>query len=83
MKTKYSDLPVGACFHRGKRGAVRKKLQDGKAVSVSNKGRVRTQAVKGDPNVNMVSCPLKFLGAGLRKVPGVVIEIGNTRRRRK
>ncbi len=76
MKTKFSELPAGACFQKGKRGGVRKKLPDGRVVSVSSKGKVTTRAMKGDPNVSIVSCPLKFLGTGLRKVPDAVIEIG-------
>ncbi len=82
-KTKYSELPSGACFQRGKRKGVRKKLPDGRVVSISARGKVTTRAMKGDPKVNIVSCPLKFLGTGLRRVPDAVIEIGRKELRRR
>jgi hypothetical protein len=58
---------------------MQKKLPDGRAVSVTPKGRVRTREVKGDPEVSTASCSLKLLGAGLRH-PEAVIEIGRSRK---
>jgi hypothetical protein len=81
VKMRFSEMPAGSCFQNGKRGGIRKKLPDGRVVTVSGSGKVKTRGMKGDPEVDAVSCPLKFLGTGLRKNPDVVVEIGSARRR--
>jgi len=81
MKMRFSELAPGSCFTRGSRGGVRKKLPDGRVVGVSDVGKPRTRGMKGDPEVNDVSCPLNLLGVGLRKNPAAVIEIGSVVRR--
>lgn len=83
MKMKLSELMPGSCFKRGKRGGVRKKMPDGRALSISAKGKKRMRAVKGDPSVENVACPLAFLGEGLRKTPEVVVEIGSREMQRR
>lgn len=75
MKLRFSQLAPGTCFRRGKKGLEQKKLPDGRAVSVSPKGRVSTRAVKGDPEVSTVACSLKLIGTGLRH-PETMVEIG-------
>ncbi len=77
MKMQFSELPAGSCFQRGKRGGVRKKLENSRALTISNKGKKRIRPVKGDPSIDSVSCPLTFLGEGLRKAPSSIIEIGS------
>ena len=83
MKMPFSELSPGSCFQRGKRGGVRKKLENGRVLAISNKGKKRVRALKGDPSIEVVSCPLKFLGAGLRKAPGSIIEIGSREMQRR
>lgn len=80
MKMRLSDLPPGSCFKQGK--AVKKKLSDGRVVTVSPKGRVRVADPKGDPMVSSVSCELKFIGVGLRRHPEQVVEMGTGSPRR-
>lgn len=72
-----SDLPPGTCFKQGK--TLKKKLPDGRVVSVSPKGKVRIVAPKSDPVVASVSCDLNMLGVGLRKHPELMVEMGNGR----
>jgi hypothetical protein len=81
MKMKFSEILSGSCFQRGKRGGIRKKLPDGRVATVSKTGKAKMRALKGDPEVETVSCPLNLLGVGLRKNPDAVIEIGSSRRR--
>ncbi len=83
MKMNFSELSAGSCFQRGKRGGVRKKLEDGRALTISRKGKKRIRPVKGDPAIDSVSCPLTFLGEGLRKAPGSIIEIGSREMQRR
>ena len=83
MKIPLSELSPGACFQRGNRGGVRKKLEDGRVLTIPRKGKKRVRALKGDPSIEAVSCPLKFLGAGLRKAPGSIIEIGSREMQRR
>ena len=75
-----SDLPAGSCFKQGSR--LKKKLPDGRVVTVSASGKVRTRQPKGDPVIQTSSCPLQFLGVGLRKHPDMMIEIGDGNPRR-
>lgn len=75
MKVRLSEVPVGSCFQHGK--GTKKKIGDGKTASVGLGGRVKTRAIKGDPEVEPVACPLKYLGVGLRRHPEGVIEIGD------
>ena len=79
MKAKLSDLAEGSCFTQG--GRVKKKLADGRVVMVTPAGKKRVRSPKGDPTVQIASCPLYLLGVGLRKTPGMIIEIGNGRPR--
>lgn len=60
---------------------MKKKLADGRVVSVTKKGKVRIVAPKTDPVVSAVSCDLHFLGLGLRKHPELMVELGNGRPR--
>ena len=83
MKMKLSELTAGSCFQRGKKGGVRKKLPDGRVLTISAKGKKRIRAVKGDPTIDSVSCPLDFLGEGLRKTPDSVVEIGSRESQRR
>ncbi len=83
MKIPFSELSPGACFQRGKRGGVRKKLENGQVLTISKKGKKRVRSLKGDPPIETVSCPLKFLGEGLRKAPGSIIEIGSREMQRR
>lgn len=75
MKIHLSQIPVGDCFLQGR--TVRKKVDDGKALSIGARGRTSTRKVKGDPEVEILTCPLKFLGAGMRKHPEAIIQIGD------
>ena len=84
MKMRFGELLAGSCFQRGKRGGVRKKLPDGRVLTISKNGKKRVRALKGDPVIDAVSCPLSFLGAGLgRKAPGSIIEIGSREAQRR
>lgn len=75
MKTRFSELSVGSCFMQGKR--FKKKASDGRVITISAAGRVRTKNQKGDPEVQPSSCPLKFIGVGLRRTPDTIIEVGD------
>lgn len=75
MKVRLSDIPVGGCFQHGK--WTKKKVGDGKTATVGLSGKVKTRKLKGDPEVEPVACPLKYLGVGLRRHPEGVIEIGD------
>lgn len=54
-------------------------------VTRKKNGRVSKRRMRGDPDVDSVACPLGLLGAGLKKHPDVVVEIGdgNVARRRE
>ena len=80
MKARISELSPGTCFKQGK--AMKKKLVDGRVVSVTSKGKVRIVTPKADPVVSSVSCDLHFLGLGLRKHPELIVELGNGRPRK-
>jgi hypothetical protein len=75
VKKRLSELLPGSCFKQGR--TLKKKLPDGRVVSVSPKGKVRFAVPKGDPVVSSVSCDLKMLGLGLRKHPELMVEMGN------
>lgn len=83
MKVRTSEVPVGNCFLQGR--VTRKKTDDDKALSVKPSGKVSTRKIKGDPEVEMVSCPLSMLGLGMRRHPETIVQIGdgNPLRRRK
>ena len=83
MKMQFSELSTGSCFQRGKRGGVRKKLENARVLTISKKGKKRVRVLKGDPSIDSVSCPLTFLGEGLRKGPGGLIEIGSREMQRR
>ena len=75
MKISLSEIADNACYQYRRR--IRKKLADGRTVTVGPSGKVSTRALKGDPKVTPVTCPLKFLGVGLRRHPATVVEIGD------
>lgn len=77
MKVKFVDLPLGSCFLHGRKGDVKKKVTDHKAANVRENGKVSTRKVKGDPDVEPMPCPLRYLGVGLRRHPDQVVEIGD------
>ncbi len=79
MKTKFSQLSVGSCFTHGKRW--KKKVGEARVATISQAGRVRIRDQKGDPEVVLSSCPLRFIGIGLRKNPDTVVEVGAGRPR--
>lgn len=83
MKVKFSELPELSCFTGGRGRGVRKKVEDGKYVTVGKGGKIRARGQMGDPDVNSVPCPLKYIGVGLRGHPDQVVEIGDGRPRRK
>lgn len=74
---RFTDLPIGSCYLDPKKGDLRKKVGDKKLASVKDSGKVKTRKVKGDPEVEMTSCPLRYLGVGLRRHPDMVVEIGD------
>ncbi len=75
MKIRLSEVTAGQCFLSGKKG-VRKKRSDGRVAVVDRKGRVRSRVPKRDPIVELVGCPLKYLGIDVRAHSGRVMEIG-------
>lgn len=85
MKVRLSEIPVGSCFLHGK--GMKKKVGDGRTAFVGLNGRIKTRAMRGDPTVEPIACPLKYLGVGLRRHPDQVVEIGDgnilKRKRRK
>ena len=86
MKMKLSELAPGSCFRRGKRSGVRKKLPDGRVLTISEKNgkkKKRIRAIKGDPAIESAECPLDFLGEGLRKTPDSIVEIGSREMQRR
>lgn len=76
MKIKFRELSPGNCFKRGKKGRPQKKIDDGRVLTSTPKGKQRSRKVKGNPSIEPVSCPLPFLGAGLRNTPDGIVEIG-------
>ena len=84
MKIRTSEIPVGNCFLQGR--VTRKKTDDDKALTLKKpSGKVSTRKIKGDPEVEMVHCPLEMLGLGMRRHPETIVQIGdgNPIRRRK
>lgn len=77
MKIKLSGLPIMSCFV-GKNGEMRKKVGDKKVLKVNEStGRVSTRKVKTDPEVEPVPCSIRYLGAGGRMHPDMLIQIGD------
>jgi hypothetical protein len=74
IRTKLSGVVPGQCYLRGR--ALRKKLGDGRSAEVGRDQRVRVHAERGDPEVSVVPCPLKYVGVGLRGHPEKVVEMG-------
>lgn len=79
MKVRLSNVPAGSCYLHGRGSAVKKKLEDGRWVAVSEgTGKTRYRKIKGNPEVEMIeACPLRYLGVGLRRHPETVVEIGD------
>jgi hypothetical protein len=75
LRARISELVPGTCFKQGK--TLKKKLSDGRVVSVNPKGKVRIAEPKGDPLVSSTKCDLVMLGLGLRKHPELMVEMGN------
>jgi hypothetical protein len=74
---RYTDLEIGSCF-LDRRGKTRKKVADHRTSIVrEDNGRVSTRKQKGDPTVDSVTCPLRFLAVGLRRHPDQVVEMGH------
>jgi hypothetical protein len=76
-KVRLSDIAPGTCFKQGK--TEKKKLSDGRVVSVDAKKRTRFSTPKNDPLVSVVSCNLSLIGTGLRKHPEYMVEMGSGR----
>lgn len=62
---------------QGKR--MKKKASDGRVITISATGRVRTKNQKGDPKVQPSSCELKFIGVGMKRHPDMIVEVGDGR----
>lgn len=75
MKIRTSEVPVQSCFMQGR--TLRKKVADDKASTRSAMGKVSTKKIKGDPEVDLVSCPLSMLGVGMRRHPETIVQIGD------
>lgn len=78
MKVRLSEIPVGSCYVQGRKGETKKKVSDGKVASIGKTGKVSTRKMRGDPEVEPSTCPLRYLGVGLRRHPDQVVEIGST-----
>ena len=76
MKIRLSDVASGQCFVGSRNKKLRKKMPDGRSATIDRKGKVRNRAAKGDPLVDLVGCPLPYLGIGVRAHSGRIIEIG-------
>lgn len=75
MKLSFSQIPIGGCFLQGKK--ERKKVGDDKVATFGLGARVNTRKIKSDPEVEQITCPLRFLGVGLRRHPDAIVEIGD------
>lgn len=75
MKIPLSQLPVFSCFMQGRK--ERKKVDDGKILTIGARGRTSTRTVKKDPEVEQIPCSLRYLGAGQRRHPESIIQIGD------
>jgi len=71
-----SELSTGHCYRKPGRRGLRKKLSDGRIAEVAADRRVKFRSERGDPLVEPVSCPLKYLGIGQRSHPEAIIEVG-------
>lgn len=79
MKKRLSEVLPGSCFKQGRK--EKKKLSDGRVVSVSAKGKVHVSTPKGDPLVSETPCKLNLIGTGYRKHPEQIVEMGGAPRR--
>lgn len=83
MKVRLGEVMAGSCFFHGKK--LKKMTEDGRVLSVKGK-KVSTRRAKGDPEVELTSCPLEMLGLGMPRHPETIVEIGDgnpLRKRRK
>lgn len=78
MRLLFRDVPTGLCF-TSRNGAVRKKIGDRKIATVHGL-KVRTRTMTGNPKVQAYTCPLRFLGIGLKMG---LIEMGDSKKRAK
>ena len=76
MKVKLSSLTEFQCFLDG-RGKEKKLVENGRVLSVNAKGKVSYKKVKGDPEVEPKPCSISLFGAGHRRHPDVLIQIGD------
>jgi hypothetical protein len=77
MKIRTSEVPVGSCFMQ--KNSLKKKVAENKATVRKMSGKLSTRKIKGDPEVEQVTCPLEMLGVGMRRHPETMVEIGNTK----
>lgn len=80
MKLRLSEVSVGSCFRR-KQGTIGKKVEGDRIAGFLKGGKVRTRPQKGDPEVEAINCPLRFIGIGMRQNPSEIVEIGSGRPR--
>ena len=78
---KLSELSAGACFLRGRKGKVEKKVEGDRIASRGKGGKVRMRPVRGDPEIQYIPCPLWAIGVGMRRNPSEIVEIGDGRPR--
>lgn len=83
MKARVSDLAPNQCYRKRGSRVLRKKLADGRIVEIGRDRRVKFRKERGDPVVNVESCPLRFVGVGLRHNPETIVEIGSSRPKRR
>ncbi len=75
MKIRFTELPIGSCYLKGKK--TNKKVEEERSASIGLSGKVNTRKMKQDPEVEPTPCPLRYLGVGLRRHPDAVVEIGD------
>jgi len=79
MKARLSELADNQCYRKTGSRRLRKKLADGRIAEVGRDRRLRFRTERGDPVVETVSCPLKYLGVGMRNNPETMIEVGSAK----
>lgn len=83
MKVKFSELAPGACYLHGKKGSVKKKVDSDRYVALGAGGKVRKRKEWRDPDVDLIPCPLRLIGIGLRGHPAAIVEIGSSHARER
>lgn len=82
MRVRVSEIPPNQCYRKPGSRTLRKKLADGRIVEIGRDRRVKYRKERGDPVVEIESCPLRFLGVGLRHNPEIMVEVGSSKPRR-